>query len=312
MTGGRERDRLGGNVDDCERGGGEKQPGTLAQHTGHLAEDIGDGDAGVEQRGDHAPYQGHVRGGRNAVAGHVADDQRDPLAVEEKAFVPVASDRVGLTRWEIPSRYLDPGHRGRRAEQAAMHLDDELVLGVVALGALDGGGAQVRDGVERALQLCVERCRLGPGEADRADQRAVLAMQWQRCGGLDAGGDRVGEDLRKLARRRRQGRGAGQRWPERAAAAIGKGALSGTSVYRSASSGVRKVPWNSRNDCPAASKQGHVGVVGADARCGTKGNELRDLSGPWRAAGEIRVAERAPRRRRRGQFAERLWVIGRS
>ena len=48
--------------------------------------------------------QGHVRGGRNAVARDVADDQRDPLAVEEKAFVPVASDRVGLARWEIASR----------------------------------------------------------------------------------------------------------------------------------------------------------------------------------------------------------------
>ena len=57
-------------------------------------------------------------------------------------------------------------------------------------------------------------------------------MQWQRCGGLDSGGDRVGEDLRKVctvgAKVRKQDGLA-----ERAAAAIGNGALNGTSVYRS-------------------------------------------------------------------------------
>ena len=79
-----------------------------------------------------------------------------------------------------------------------MQLDDELVSGVVALGALEGGSAQVCDGVARAFQLLVERCRLGPCEADRTNQGAVLAMQWQRRGGLDASGDGVGEGLRKL------------------------------------------------------------------------------------------------------------------
>ena len=113
MSGGRERDRLGGDVDDGERRCCEKSPGTLTQDTGHLAEDIGDGHAGVEQRSDHAPDQGHVRRGRNAVAGHVADDQRDSPAVEEKAFIPVASDRRSLTRWEVSSRHFGPGHRGK-------------------------------------------------------------------------------------------------------------------------------------------------------------------------------------------------------
>ena len=104
MAGSRERDRLGGDVDDCESGGCEKQPGTLAHHIGYLAEDIGDGDAGVEQRGDHAAHEGHVCRCGDTVTGHVADDERDPLAVEDKTLVPVASDRVGLTGGEISSR----------------------------------------------------------------------------------------------------------------------------------------------------------------------------------------------------------------
>ena len=79
-----------------------------------------------------------------------------------------------------------------------MKLDDQLVFGVVALSALDGRGAQVRDGAECAPQLRVEGCRLGPREADGTDQCSVLSVQWQRSGRLDACGDRVGEDLRKL------------------------------------------------------------------------------------------------------------------
>ena len=175
----------------------------------------------------------------------------------------------GSHRWEIPSRYLEPGHGGKGAQQAAMQLDDELVFGVVALGALDGGGAQVRDGVERALQLRVERCRLGPCEADRANQRAVLAMQWQRCGGLDASGDRVGEDLRKLravggevreqdcfagASRRGDREGCGQRDVRVPVRDLGR------------EEGAMEQPQR----LPGRVEQGHVGVVGADAGCGTK------------------------------------------
>ena len=71
------------NVDDHERSCCEKHPRTLAQHTGHLVEDFGDGNAGVEQRADHPACQGHVCGCRNAVAGNVAHDQRDSPAVED-------------------------------------------------------------------------------------------------------------------------------------------------------------------------------------------------------------------------------------
>jgi hypothetical protein len=121
-----------------------------------------------------------------------------PLAVEDEAFVPVASDGVGLTRREISSRHRDPRHRRKLAEQAAMQLDDKSVFGVVALSALDRCGAKVCDCVECALELRVERRRFGPCEADRTDQRAVLSMKWQRCGGPDTGSDRVGDDLREL------------------------------------------------------------------------------------------------------------------
>ena len=85
----------------------------LPQHSGYFAEDIGHGDAGVEPRGDHAPQQGHVRGCGNAVARDIADDECDPPGVEEKAFVPIASNRVRLARWEIASRSSIPAMVGR-------------------------------------------------------------------------------------------------------------------------------------------------------------------------------------------------------
>ena len=197
-------------------------------------------------------------------------------AVEEKAFVPVAADRVRLARWEIASRELDSGHGGKGAQQAPMQLDDELVFGVVALGALDGGGAQVRDGVERALQLCVERCRLGPCEADRTDQRAVLAMQRHRCSRLDASGDRVGEDLGKLrtvggkvreqhcvagASRRGDRERCGQRDVCVPVRELGR------------EEGAMEQPQRFSGRV----EHGHVGVVSTDAGCGTKRDVLRDL-----------------------------------
>ena len=276
MAGGREGDRFSGNVDDGERSGGEKEPGTLAQHAGHLAEDIGDGDAGVEQRGDHAPYQGHVRGGRNAVAGDVADDQRDPVAVEEKAFVPVAADRVGLTGWEIPSRYLDPGHRGKRAEQAAMHLDDELVLGVVALGALRWWRCtgprrrRVRSRAwRRTLSARSRRSRWRRPVCRPRDE--VATMRWpgrrrRRC--------RRGSPETGRGRTRGQGEG-------RLAGASRRGDREGR-AQRYVGVPVRDLGREERaveqpQRLPVRVEEGQVGVVGADARGGTEGDELGDL-----------------------------------
>ena len=157
-----------------------------------------------------------------------------------------------------------------------MQLDDELVFGVVALGALEGGGAQVRDGVECALQLCVERCRLGPREADRTHQRAVLSMQRQRCGGLDASGDRVGEDLRKL-----RTVGGKVRKQDCVAGASRRGDRE-RCAQRDVCVPVRKLgreegAVEQPQRFPGRVEHGHVGVVSTDARCGTKRNELRDL-----------------------------------
>ncbi len=158
-----------------------------------------------------------------------------------------------------------------------MELDDELVFGVVALGALNGRCAQVRDGVECARQLRVERCRLGPCEADRTNQRAVLAMQRQGRSGLDASGDRVGEDLGKL-------RTVGGKVRE-------QHCLTGASRrgdrercrQRDVCVPVRKLgPEKGAMEQPqrlsGRVEHGHVGVVSTDARCGTKGHVLCDFS----------------------------------
>ncbi len=220
--------------------------------------------------------EGHVGGCCNAVARDIADDQCDSPAVEEKAFVPVASNRVRLTRWEIASRELDSGHGGKGAQQAPMQLDDELVFGVVALGALEGGGAQVRDGVECALQLCVERCRLGPCEADRTNQRAVLAMQRHRCSGLDASGDRVGEDLGKLrtvggkVREQHCVAGASRRGDRER---CGQRDVCVPVRELGLEEGAMEQPQR----FPGRVEHGHVGVVSTDAGCGTKRDVLRDL-----------------------------------
>ena len=149
----------------------------MEQDAGHLAEDVRDRDAGVEQGRDHSPKEGHVGGCAEAMAGDVADDEGQSSTIEEEPLIPVASDRRRVAGREVASGGLEPGLHREFAQQTGRELDDELVVGVVALGAFDRGRAQLGDGVKSALELGVERCRCRPREADHSDEASVFAIQ---------------------------------------------------------------------------------------------------------------------------------------
>ena len=182
-------------VDDDQGRRSKQQSGPLTQDVRHLAEDVSHRDAGVEQRRDHAAKECHVGGCGQAVSGDVADDERQSLIAEQDSLVPVTSHRSRLAGGQIPGGRLDPGHDRESPQQTRREVDDELVVSVVALRPFDRRCAQLGNGVQRTLQLGVEPDGTRPGEADRSDQAATVAVQRERCGCLDTGGDGVGDDL---------------------------------------------------------------------------------------------------------------------
>ena len=153
VAGGGVGERLGVGVHDDEGRRSEEQSSPLTQDVRHFAEDVGDRDARVEQRRDHAAKECHVGGRGEAVSGDVADDESQSLIAEQDPLIPVTSHRCRLAGGKVPGGGFDPRHDREYPEQTRGEVDDELVVSVMALRPLDRRRAQLGNGMSALCNL---------------------------------------------------------------------------------------------------------------------------------------------------------------
>jgi hypothetical protein len=110
------------------------------------------GRPGPQQVGRQGAAQlAHHRGRRGALPHDVADDDRDPPAVEDEHVVPVAAGAAARRRGQVARRQVQPLVLGqRRGEQAVLQRVGQVAAGVGQ-----------RRPLERQRRLAGERAQVG-------------------------------------------------------------------------------------------------------------------------------------------------------
>jgi hypothetical protein len=112
----------------------------------------------------------HVRGGVDAVAGHVAEHDREPPVLQREEVVDVAADVHRGRGARTPRRPRAPPSRGETRQQRALHRVGELLLLLVEPGVVNRERRLRRERRRRLDRLLRERVSGAEGEdAERGD-----------------------------------------------------------------------------------------------------------------------------------------------
>ena len=124
------------------------------------------------ERAERVPQLPHHRGGLNALADDVADDEADRAVLELDDVVPVSADVDADRARQVAGRERDPADRRQALRQdAALHRLRDPALGLVAAGA-----------VERLLALAHQR------------QQPFPVCVGDAAGGATASGERAARE----------------------------------------------------------------------------------------------------------------------
>ena len=119
----------------------------------------------------------HHRGRADAVAHHVAGDERDAAARERERVVPVAADPAAPDRRAVARRQLEPGHdRQPLRDEALLERLDDAAL-VEQPRAVDRRGRAVGRELEQLGVLGREHARRQRADVQHADHAAVAEQR---------------------------------------------------------------------------------------------------------------------------------------
>ena len=135
------------------------------EEAGGLMAFDGEGPSGVAELG-------HVLGGGDAVANHVADRQVGPVGRKGQHVIPVSADDLGGPGLPVRRTDVQAGHDrgGFRHDRALQDGGDGMLVGVDA-GADESLREEVSDGGDEGELARLERLRALPGHAQSADGR---------------------------------------------------------------------------------------------------------------------------------------------
>ena len=121
---------------------------------------------------------------------------RRGLVADRLHVVPVAAEPERRRRGQVARRDRQAGDRRHVGQRPALQLEDEFVLALVQLGALDGLGGEVGDG-EHPPGLVPHRLAraVGPQEHEQAGERAGRVEQREQVHPVDLRADQRAQRL---------------------------------------------------------------------------------------------------------------------